>query len=113
MGFKVGCFVGFIYPPEKNLLVQQSYIDELVCLPTLRRIIKETGSKVGCFAGFCHYSVMITSAHTHAYHYPLFKSGTKTDRQMITCTIHKSKVGAKSFFSSWMPATRRQLVAQS
>ena len=37
------------------------------------------GSKVGCFAGFCHHPVMTTSAHTHAYRYPLFESGTKTD----------------------------------
>ena len=42
-------------------------------------IIKEMGSKVGCFAGFCHHPVTITSAHTHVYRYPLFESGTKTD----------------------------------
>ena len=37
------------------------------------------GSKVGCFAGFCHHPVTTTSAHTHAYRYPLFESETKTD----------------------------------
>ena len=34
--------------------------------------------KVHCFAGFCHHRLVITSAHTHAYRYPLFKSGMKT-----------------------------------
>ena len=109
MGFKVECFVGFIYPPEKNLLIQQSYS----LLTNIKTCYKRNGLKVGCFACFCHYSVTITSAHMHAYCYPLFEGGTKTDWQMITCTIHKSKVGAKSFFSSWIPATQRQLVAQS
>ena len=42
-------------------------------------VIKETGSKVSWFAGFCHHPVMITSVHTHVYRYPLFESGTKTD----------------------------------
>ena len=37
------------------------------------------GSKVGCFAGFCHHHVTITSAYMHAYRYPLFESGTKID----------------------------------
>ena len=27
-GFKVGCFIGFFYLPEKNLLIQNNYIDE-------------------------------------------------------------------------------------
>ena len=27
-GFKVGCFIGFFYLPEKNLLMQNNYIDE-------------------------------------------------------------------------------------
>ena len=50
----------------------------------LRRVIKETGSKIGCFAGFCHHPVTITNAHMHAYRYPLFKSGTKTYVETIT-----------------------------
>ena len=38
------------------------------------------GSKVGsCFAGFCHHPVTTMNVHTHAYRYPLFESGTKTD----------------------------------
>ena len=27
-GFKVGGFVGFFHPPEKNLPIQKSYINE-------------------------------------------------------------------------------------
>ena len=50
----------------------------------LRRVIKETGSKIGCFAVFCHHPVTITNAHMHAYRYPLFKSGTKTYVETIT-----------------------------
>ena len=42
------------------------------------------GPKVGCFAGFCHYRLMTMSAHTHAYHYPLVESGTKTGLRAIT-----------------------------
>ena len=41
-------------------------------------VYKKTGLKVGCFAGFCRHPVMTTSAHTYAYRYPLFESGTKT-----------------------------------
>ena len=39
----------------------------------------------GCFAGFCHHPVhvMITSAHTQAYHYPLFESGTKQIHEQL------------------------------
>ena len=41
------------------------------------------GSKVSCFAGFCHHSVMKTgvhmnSIHMHMFHDPLFESETKT-----------------------------------
>ena len=35
------------------------------------------GSKVGCFAVFCHRRLMTMSVHMHVYHYPLFESGTK------------------------------------
>ena len=38
-----------------------------------KNVLKETGSKVGYFAGFCHHPVTTTSTHTHAYHYPLFE----------------------------------------
>ena len=34
--------------------------------------------KVNHFAGICHHCLVAMSAHTHAYHYPLFESGTKT-----------------------------------
>ena len=30
---------------------------------SLKHVIKETGSKVGCLAGFCHCLVMTTSAY--------------------------------------------------
>ena len=41
-------------------------------------IIKEVGPK-GCFAGFCHYHLVTTSAHMYAaYHYSLFESKMKT-----------------------------------
>ena len=44
------------------------------------------GPKVGCFAGFCHHRLMTMSAQTHAYHYPLFESGTKTGlRAIVLC----------------------------
>ena len=39
---------------------------------------KETGPKVGCFAGFCHHHWATTSEHTHVYHSPLFDSGMKS-----------------------------------
>ena len=34
--------------------------------------------KANYFAGFCHHRLVTTSAHTLAYHYPLFESGMKT-----------------------------------
>ena len=46
-------------------------------------MIKETGPKVGCFAGFCHHRFIAMSARTHAYHYPLVESGTKTGLRAI------------------------------
>ena len=47
--------------------------------------MKETGPKVGCFAGSCDHrlTTMTLNAHTHTYHYPLFESGTKTVLRMI------------------------------
>ena len=48
-------------------------------LANIKTFIKEMGSKVGCFAGFYHHPVTTISVHTHAYCYPLFESGTKTD----------------------------------
>ena len=44
---------------------------------------KETGPKVGCFAGFCHHRLMAMSSHTHAYRYPLVESGTKIGLRAI------------------------------
>ena len=39
------------------------------------KFMKETGPKVGCFAGFCHHRSTTMSAHTHVYCYSLFESG--------------------------------------
>ena len=39
--------------------------------------MKETGSKVGCFAGFCHHPMITTNVHMHAYRYPCLKVGQK------------------------------------
>ena len=44
---------------------------------------KKGARKLVVFAGFCHHPVTTTSAHTHAYHYPLFKSGTKQIREQL------------------------------
>ena len=38
--------------------------------------------KVGCLAGFWHHSVTTTSAHTHAYCYPLLKVDQKQVRNL-------------------------------
>ena len=45
--------------------------------------MKETDLNVGCFAGFCHHHLTAMSVHMHAYHYPLFESGTKTGLRVI------------------------------
>ena len=37
-------------------------------------IINEMAPQVNGFAGFCHYCLLIMSAHTYAYRYPLFES---------------------------------------
>ena len=45
--------------------------------------MKETGPKVGCFAGFCHHRLMTMSAYTHVYRYPLVVGETKTGLRAI------------------------------
>ena len=45
--------------------------------------MKEMGQKIGCFASFCHHPLTTMSAHMHAYHFPLFESGTKTGLRTI------------------------------
>ena len=45
--------------------------------------MKETGPKVGCFAGFRHHHTATMSVHTHAYSYTLFESGIKTGLRTI------------------------------
>ena len=46
-------------------------------LTNIKYVTKETGPKVGCFAGYCHYRLATTSTHTYVYRYPLFESGMK------------------------------------
>ena len=43
-----------------------------------KNVVKEMSSKIGCLPGFIYHHLVIMSAHTHAHHYPLFESGTKT-----------------------------------
>ena len=75
-GLQSWLFHWFIHWPEKNLPIQKVISMSRFAL---RCVIKEMGSKVGCFAGFCYHPITIMSAHTHAYRYPLFKSGIKID----------------------------------
>ena len=48
-----------------------------------KHVIKETGPKVGFFAGFCHHHLTTMRAQTYVYRYPLFASGTKTGLRVI------------------------------
>ena len=53
----------------------------------IKHVTKETGPKIGCFAGFCNHHLATTSMHINVYCYPLFKSGIKTGLWTITvCT---------------------------
>ena len=61
------CLHEIFHKRIKNLSIQKGYFDE-------KCVIKETGSKVGCFVGFSLHSVTTTSAHTNVYRYPLFES---------------------------------------
>ena len=44
---------------------------------------KRNRHKNWLFAGFYHHCLMTMSVHMHAYHYPLFESGTKTSYRTI------------------------------
>ena len=46
--------------------------------------------EVHCFAGFCHHRLVTTSAHTHAYHYPLFESEMK--KQVCEPSLYVEKI---------------------
>ena len=83
MAYKGGFIVGFFNPPEKNLPAEKRYTVEWDYYSIQKHVIKETGPKVGCFAGFCHHRLTAMSAHTHAYRYPLVESGTKTGLRAI------------------------------
>ena len=48
------------------------------------------GPKVGCFAGFCHHSLMTMNAQMLLYCYPLLENATKTGfRMMASCRKDK------------------------
>ena len=64
-------------PVEKRYTVEWDYYS------LLKRVIKETGPKVGCFADFFHHRLMAMSSHTHAYRYPFVESGTKIGLRAI------------------------------
>ena len=83
MAYKGGHIVSFFNPPEENLPVEKCYTVKWDYYSLLKHVIKETGLKVGCFAGFCHHHLTAMSAHTHAYRYPLVESGSKTGLRAI------------------------------
>ena len=47
--------------------------------------------KVNHFAGYCHHRLVTTSAHMHAYCYPLFESGIK---QVCEPSLYVEKIYA-------------------
>ena len=59
--------------------------------------LKEIGSKVGCFPGFCHHCLMTMSVYMHVCHYPCLKVEQKWVCEQslyagkIECYIHKHK----------------------
>ena len=83
MAYKGGYVVGFFTPPKKYLPAEKRYTDEWDYYSIQNHVIKETGRKVGCFAGFCHHRLMAMNVHTHVYHYPLVESGMKTGLRVI------------------------------
>ena len=83
MPYKGGYIIGFFNSPEKNLPVEKHNPDEWDCYSMQKYVIKETGPKVDCFAGFCQHCLMTMSVQTHAYCYPLCESGTKTGLRTI------------------------------
>ena len=59
---------------KKYLPAEKCYTDEWDYYSIYKKhVIKETGRKVGCFAGFCHHCLTAMSAQAHAYRYPLFE----------------------------------------
>ena len=51
----------------------------LLHIATRYHVINEITPQVSRFAGFGHHCLANISAHMHAYRYPLFESGMKTD----------------------------------
>ena len=64
---KVGCFIGFLYLPKKNLLIKKVTL----MITNTKSCYKKMGSKAGCLAGFWHHCVMTMSARMHVYRYLL------------------------------------------
>ena len=83
MAYKGGYIIGSFNPPEENLPAEKCYTVEWDYYSLWKHVIKETGPKVGCFAGFCHHHLMATSADTHAYRYLLVENGMKTGLRSI------------------------------
>ena len=77
MAYKDGYIIGFFNLPEKTLPAEKRYTVEWDYYSLQKHVIKETGPKVGCFAGFCQHRLTTMSAHTHVYRYLLVESGTK------------------------------------
>ena len=84
MAYKGGYIVGFFNLSEKNIPAGKRYTNEWDCFSIQKHVIKETGPKVGCFAGFCDHRLTTINAHMHAYCYPLFGSGIKAGLRAIT-----------------------------
>ena len=77
MGLKVGYFVGFLHPTEETY--QYKIVKSMNrFVNKYKNVVKEASPKAGCLAGFWHHRVTTMSLHTHAYHCPLFESGSKT-----------------------------------
>ena len=62
---------------------KQTCQQKIIILLNRITVIKETGPKVGCFAGFFHHRLTPMSAHMHAYRYPLVENGMKTGLRAI------------------------------
>ena len=50
------------------------------------------GSKVGCFAGFCHHPVTTTSGHMHAYVALSFVRKSNKNRYVNNHFMHKTNM---------------------
>ena len=75
LGYPVLC--RSLYKSARRKADRESCMNEYVGL--LTTITKEeTGLKDHCLVDFFHHLVMTMNVFTHAYHYSLFNSGTRT-----------------------------------